>query len=96
MVRTVVGLAMAGVPLLSGPVPAEAETRLAPGLLKALREHADLGSPCGVRSTACGCDAALLEHSALAWRGRLAAAAGLQRTAFLPAAWSWRPGDPIS
>ncbi|MGI8900190.1 MAG: glycosyltransferase family 2 protein [Nocardioides sp.] len=82
MVRAVAGLAMAGVPILSGAVPDTAAERLGPGVVDALAAPADLGDPLrreehSVRLRR----AALLQHSTLAWRGHLAAAAGLSHAA---------------
>lgn len=81
--RTVAGLAMAGVPLTTATVPPEAAGVLGPGLADLLatgvetrdhlrrEEHSVL-----LRRTA------LLTHSTLAWRSRLAAAAGLRSDLF--------------
>jgi len=83
LVRTVAGLAMAGVPLLSGPVPPVTAAQLGPGLMDVLTTTPDLSSPLrreehSVRLRR----AALLEHSTLAWRRQLAAAAGLPLRTF--------------
>jgi hypothetical protein len=82
-VRLVAGLAMAGVPLVSGPVPPEAARLLGAPLADALTAEADLTDRLrreehSVRLRR----AALLGHSTLAWRARLAAAAGLRHQLF--------------
>jgi hypothetical protein len=78
LTRTVAGLAAAGVPLLTQDVPPAARAGLGDRLADLLLETPDLtGSlerdehSVRLRRTA------LLEHSTIAWRGRLAAAAGL-------------------
>ncbi|MDF1604955.1 glycosyltransferase family A protein [Nocardioides sp. YIM 152315] len=78
LVRTVAGLAAAGVPLVADDVPATARAGLGDRLADLLLARPDLGSSLprdehSVRLRRAG----LLEHSALAWRRRLAAAAGL-------------------
>lgn len=85
--RVVAGLAMAGVPLLSGPLPPAAAARLGPALTGALTGAptgpADLDDPLhreehSVRQRR----AALRESSTLAWRARLAEAAGIGHRLF--------------
>ncbi|KQW48575.1 hypothetical protein ASC77_07460 [Nocardioides sp. Root1257] len=81
--RAVAGLAMAGVPLVGGPVPADARAALGERLADLLTTEVDLDDPLRrqehsvrLRRTA------LLEHSSLGWRNRLAAAAGTPFRAF--------------
>jgi hypothetical protein len=76
--RVVAGLAMAGVPLVTDRLPDGAAELLGPRLNRALTEPTDLTVALlrdehSVRLRR----AALLEHSTLAWRARLAGAAGL-------------------
>lgn len=79
-VRAVTSLAMAGVPLVGGPPPPSEASgpRLGAGLARALADPADVSRSLlreerSVRLRR----VALLEHSTLAWRERLAAAAGV-------------------
>lgn len=82
-VRLVAGLAMAGVPLVSGPIPATAGRHLGTALSEVLGLEVDLTDPLrreehSVRLRR----AALLTHSTLGWGARLAEAAGLPHRRF--------------
>lgn len=86
LIRAVAALAMAGVPLTGPPPPRSAVTgpgpavgpRLGPRLAEALAGRADLGQPLAREEHSVRLRrAALLEHSTLAWRERLATEAGL-------------------
>jgi hypothetical protein len=74
--RTVAGLAMAGVPLVSGPLPSGAERLLGAPLAAELVASPDLTDLLHREEHSVGLRrAALLHHSTLGWRTRLAAAA---------------------
>lgn len=80
--RTVAGLAMAGVPLLTDPVPAPGRARLGEALAAALEAPADLDDPLrreehSVRIRR----AALARHSTRGWRARVADRAGVRAAA---------------
>lgn len=79
MARTVAGLAMAGIPLISGPLPTGAERLLGAPLATELVAQPDLGDPLRREEHSVGLRrAALLHHSTLGWRTRLAADAGVR------------------
>ena len=84
-VRAVAALAMAGVPVVDDGPPARSADRsraMSGSLATALAAHPDLTDPAAREEHSVRVRiAALREHSALAWRGRLAARAGLD----------WRP-----
>ncbi len=80
--RAVAALAMSGVPLVSGPVPALSRARLGDALADVLEQQVDLADALpreehSVRLRR----AALAHHSTLGWRGRLAARAGTRSAA---------------
>ena len=78
LARTVAGFAMAGVPVVSGPVPGHARAALGDRLADLVAADVDLGIGLDRREHAVRqWRAALLEHSTLGWRRRLAASAGL-------------------
>lgn len=91
--RAVAALAMAGVPLVSDGAPAE--SRLGPGLAAALTGPADLTHPLRREERSVLLRrAALLEYSTLAWRERLAAAAGIGFRRFPTCSAVIALGDP--
>jgi hypothetical protein len=82
--RLVAALAMAGVPLVAGPLPSWARTLLHPALAAALEEVTDTAEPMAREISSIRLRrAALWHHGAVAWRRRLAAAASLQPVAEL-------------
>ncbi len=83
--RVVAALAMAGVPLRSGPLAPPVTTRLGPGLSSALDTPADLDDDLDREEHSIRLRrAALLHHSALGWRARTAARAGVRFAMFPP------------
>jgi hypothetical protein len=80
--RTVAGLAMAGVPLVTSGVPSRSRARLGDALTDALEATADLDDPLrreehSVRLRR----AALAHHSTRGWRARVAERAGIRHAA---------------
>lgn len=81
--RTVATLAMSGIPLVTELVPEESRARLGNPLSDELERPVDLTNPLrreehSVRLRR----AALTDHSTLAWRGRLAARAGVRHASY--------------
>lgn len=97
LLSSMAALSMAGVPVTAEALDPGAAIRLGPDLAAILTSPVDLGDPLrreehSVRLRR----AALLGHSSLAWRDRLASRAGLPHRAFRPARSSWRPSGRTS
>jgi hypothetical protein len=77
--RTVVGLAMAGIPLVSGPVPAWARALMHPELVATLTEQVDLSDELSREVHSIRLRRVThWQHSGPAWRRLVAASRGLQ------------------
>ena len=81
--RTVAGLAMAGIPLVTDPVPEPSRALLGDRLADLLVQEVDLDDPLrreehSIEVRRAGID----RHSSVAWRGRLAERAGLRHASY--------------